>query len=204
MAERGELRATDGHYELAGRIGGRRGAQDWSLAPKLPRWDGMWRFGVVHDTARDAAARAALRDAMRHLRHRELREGVWVRPDNLPTAAAAQDAWSLAEAQCAWWSGRPGGDPAAIARELFAFDDWARAARAHTKVLARATRDLDRGEAALAAAFVAGTAAVAHLRADPLLPGTLVSGADGDALRTAYGEYEVTFARALRTWFRRH
>src|SRR3954454_18658294 len=47
MVERGELRATDGVYELVGRVRGRASAQDWSLDPKLQRWRGEWRTAYV-------------------------------------------------------------------------------------------------------------------------------------------------------------
>src|SRR5689334_11871995 len=65
MVERGELRARDGVYELAGRVGRRRAAQDWSIEPKLRRWEGEWRLAIVTSMTRTASARAALRDAMR-------------------------------------------------------------------------------------------------------------------------------------------
>src|SRR3954449_5940662 len=42
MVERGELVAADGVYEIAGRVGHRRGAQDWSLDPEVKAWDGKW------------------------------------------------------------------------------------------------------------------------------------------------------------------
>jgi len=47
MLERGELAASDGVYELAGRVRRRQPAQDWSLAPQLQEWDGDWLLGVV-------------------------------------------------------------------------------------------------------------------------------------------------------------
>ena len=80
MVERGELRGDNGTYTLAGRVGSRRSAQDWSLAPQLERWDGAWRVAVVGGSARSAADRQALRDATRRLRLGALREGVWARP----------------------------------------------------------------------------------------------------------------------------
>src|SRR5207249_4125877 len=107
MVERGELRTIDGMYELAGRVGGRRQMQDWSLAPRLRRWNGDWCFAIVEGGARGAAERSALRDAMRQCRLREVREGVWTRPDNLPRASAPASAWDVVETQCQWWTARP-------------------------------------------------------------------------------------------------
>jgi phenylacetic acid degradation operon negative regulatory protein len=211
MVERGELRASDGVYELAGRVRDRQPAQDFSLAPRLRRWTGEWRFAVVVAGGRSADDRSSLRDAMRRLRCAELREGVWTRPDNLPRGSATEEAWGVAHAQCDWWSGRPDDDPTRLATALFGPDDWARAARALVRQLERATAAVgavavaEGADHALAGAFVAGAGAVAHLRADPLLPAELCPqpwpGAD---LRRAYGAYERTFSAALRGWFRRH
>ncbi|MDQ1456621.1 MAG: phenylacetic acid degradation operon negative regulatory protein, partial [Actinomycetota bacterium] len=111
MVERGELRTYDGVYELAGRVQGRRGSQDWSLDPVLGQWDGSWRAAIVASGSRSAADRTSLRDAMRRLRLGLLREGVWTRPDNLPRESAPADAWNAADAQCSWWSGSPDDDP---------------------------------------------------------------------------------------------
>ncbi len=202
MVDRGELRAQDGVYELAGRVGARRPAQDWSLEPALDDWTGEWRLAVVADRARSAADRSRLRDAMRRLRMAELRSGLWTRPANLPRASAPADAWAAVEAQCCWWRGQPDGDPKALAESLFDPRGWAATARTHTTRLERATAQLP---GRLADAFMAGTAAVAHIRADPLLPPELgPSGGTGAALRTAYHRYETAFSEALQAWFRAH
>ena len=207
MVERGELRADDGVYELAGRVGGRRRAQDWSIAPKLRAWDGAWQVAIVTGAARAAADRSALRDAMRRLRMAELREGVWTRPDNLPRAAAPGEAWDIAGAQCAWWRGEPDGDAERLASALFDPAGWAQRARRLRTQLGRVTEGLDDHAAGdrLADAFPVGAAAVAHLRADPLLPPELGPSTDaGDALREMYQAYEAAFTTALRAWFRSH
>jgi phenylacetic acid degradation operon negative regulatory protein len=202
MVERGELRTSDGAYQLAGRVQHRQGAQDWSLEPTLARWSGDWRVAVVTPGPREAAERAALRDAMRRLRCGLLREGVWTRPDNLPRESAPAESWKVADAQCGWWSGRPDGDPAALSAELFDRTGWSARAGALTERLRVVTRALGSDGDALAAGFVTGAAAVAHLRADPLLPRELVADASsGNALRGAYRSYEVAFSKALRTWF---
>jgi phenylacetic acid degradation operon negative regulatory protein len=203
MVERGELRTTDGTYELAGRVGRRRTAQDWSIEPELERWTGEWRIAVVTTAARTAADRGALRDAMRRVRTAELREGVWTRPDNLPSASAPQDAWDVVDAQCVWWTGSPDRDSVVLAADLFDPASWAKEAERLTKRLARVTGVVDRDERHLADAFVAGAAALTHVRNDPLLPAELgPSEAAGDDLRAAYRAYERRFSAALRAWFR--
>jgi phenylacetic acid degradation operon negative regulatory protein len=129
MLDRGELTATDGVYELAGRLRGRQPAQEWSLSPRPKAWDGDWLLGVVDAGARTASERAALRDAGRRLRMVELRDGVWCRPDNLPRAAAPADAWDVADEQCGWWVGRPQADALAGVTERFGAEEWAGRAR---------------------------------------------------------------------------
>jgi len=205
MVERGELRADDGTYELAGRVGGRRSAQDWSIDPRPRAWKGGWRTGVVESGARSADERAALRDAMRRLRYAELREGVWTRPDNLPRASGSVESWSIVDAQCQWWTARPEGDSRSLAAGLFGGTAWDARARVLTSRLEGATGGLGGGDDVLADAFVAGAAALAHLRADPILPAALVAGRpQGDRLRHAYRAYEAAFSAALTRWFREH
>jgi len=204
MLERGELAASDGVYELAGPVRRRQPAQDWSLDPQLRKWDGNWLLGVVTSGARSADDRSILRNSARRLRMAELREGVWARPDNLPRAAAPVDAWNVADSQCEWWRSRPERDPVARVDRLFAPATWATRARRLTSHLDAATIALDpeHGDR-IADAFVVGAAALAHVRADPLLPPELC-GADwqGDALREAYREYQAAFAATAQQWFR--
>jgi phenylacetic acid degradation operon negative regulatory protein len=206
MVERGELRARDGVYELAGRVQSRQRAQDWSLEPELLPWRGDWRVAFVEPGPRESAERAALRDAMRRLRYASRREGTWTRPDNLPRASAPAESWSVVDDQCSWWSGRPDEDPATVAEELFQATRWSERAVMLTQRLERVTIALGDSEVpALADGFVAGAAALAHVRADPLLPRELAAdpGA-GESLRDAYRMYERAFSDALRTWFRAH
>jgi phenylacetic acid degradation operon negative regulatory protein len=204
MVDRGELEMADAQYELAGPVRARQRVQEWGLEPELGPWDGRWRMGAVRSGARAADERAALRDAMRRLRHAELREGVWVRPANLPRASGPADAWDVAGAQCEWWTGEPDADARALAIELYAPDAWAVRARALHRSLTRATASLDDArDTELAHAFEAGAAVLAHVRADPLLPAPLCPAPwPGDALRAAYSEYRVIFGAAVREWFR--
>jgi len=204
MLDRGELTAADGVYELAGRLRSRQPTQEWSLAPRPKQWHGDWLLGIVDAGARNATERSALREAGRRLRMVELRDGVWCRPDNLPRAAAPADAWDVADAQCAWWIGRP--EPEAIAGVLrrFGADEWAARARVLRDRLQASTAALDGADGeTIADAFTVGAAALAHVRADPLLPSELCGrNWPGGALRDAYDEYRSAFARAVRDWFR--
>ena len=208
MVDRGELRAADGRYELAGTVRARQPAQDWSLTPALAPWDGAWRMASVTATARTAADRAALRDATRRLRYGEARASLWVRPDNLPPESGPREAWAVLDAQCDWWRGSPETDAVALARGLFHPAAWATRAAHLADELAGATATLveppdDRRDADLARAFEAGAATLAHVRRDPLLPERLCPRPwPGDRLRAAYAAYQVAFARAVQEWFR--
>lgn len=203
MVRSGELRADDGVYELHGRVRARQPVQDWVLDPRLEDAGDRWRLAVVDGTARTAGDRAALRDAMRRLRMAETREGVWTRPANLPRAAAPDDAWAVGEEQCAWWTAAPDADPCELADRLFTPAAWSARARDLGARLDAATGALGRDDAALADAFTAGAATLAHLRADPLLPPELCSPDwPGPALREHYREYQRAFATAVRDWFR--
>ena len=205
MVDRGELTASDGVYELAGHLRRRQPAQDWSLAPEPRLWAGAWILGMVEAGARTAAERSALREAGRRLRMVELREGVWGRPDNLPRAAAPAEDWAIADAQCTWWSARPGVDTAARAIRRFEPEVWSARAETLRARLVASTEAVIGGEGpSIADAFVVGAASLAHVRADPLLPAELC-GEDwpGDALRAAYRDYQSSFSAAVRDWFRK-
>jgi len=204
MLDRQELVASNGVYELAGRIRRRLPAQDWSLAPEPAEWDGTWLLGVVEAGARSPSERAALRDAGRQLRMVEVREGVLTRPQNLPRAAAPGEAWTQADAQCTWWTARPDAEGAAFAAGLFEKDAWAERAAMFVGHLDGSIANVRTGAGpAIADAFVVGAAALAHVRADPLLPAELC-GPDwpGDALRVAYRNFQRAFSDAVREWFR--
>ncbi|HEX5097531.1 MAG TPA: PaaX family transcriptional regulator C-terminal domain-containing protein [Acidimicrobiia bacterium] len=204
MVERGELAAADGVYELAGRVRARQAPQDWSVDPELERWDGAWRLATVTSAARAAADRAALRDTFRQLRYAEYREGVWCRPHNVPRVGAPESAWAVAEAQCAFWTGRPDEEAHALAARLFDPIGWAGQARDLTARLDATTKTLRApSDDDLAAAFTTGAAALAHIRHDALLPPPLCPKPwPGTELRASYRRYQRTFAAAARTWFR--
>src|SRR6185437_1306074 len=118
--------------------------------------------------------------------------------------AGADDAWQTADAQCAWWSARPDADAVATAAGLFEPGPWATRARmlhAHLEASTAAVDAID--GATIADAFVVGAAALAHVRADPLLPAELCErNWPGDRLRSTYREYQSAFSKAVREWFR--
>jgi phenylacetic acid degradation operon negative regulatory protein len=99
MVSNGELTSDDGTYALAGDLLERRQRVDEASRiddDAAPPWDGTWELAVVSLDRRSAADRLALRKAATALHLAELREGVWIRPDNLdrdrlPTLRAVLD-----------------------------------------------------------------------------------------------------------------
>lgn len=90
MVAAGELEADDGWYAITGaRLLERQVRQAASRAADLRPWNGMWIVAVVTADRRAPAVRAELRDALGRARLAELREGVWVRPDNIELTPAA-------------------------------------------------------------------------------------------------------------------
>ena len=60
------------------------------MVPVTRDWDGTWLTVVVTAVGADARDRSTLRTAMQDSRFGELREGVWMRPDNLTDGVPAQ------------------------------------------------------------------------------------------------------------------
>ena len=200
MVAAGELVAEDGAYALAGPFLARRERQDASRSGSTRPWTGAWELAIVEADRRSAPDRSALRSAMRVRRLAELREGVWVRPDNLdpdrlPTALA------VIEAPCLSMTGRPRASADALV-ELWDLDGWAAGARALEADLSRHHARLPE-RAELAPGFVLSAAVLRHLQADPLLPDELLP-ADwpGASLRSAYEAYDEAFKASWATHLR--
>jgi phenylacetic acid degradation operon negative regulatory protein len=202
MVSNGELTSDDGTYTLAGGLLERRQRVDEaSRTAATRRWDGTWELAVVSLERRSAADRLALRKAATALHLAELREGIWIRPDNLdpdrlPTLRAVLDR------QCVHFHGAATDIPADTVRSLFDLDDWA----ADACRLTHALRDEVDAEAVAAEDFAywftLSVAAVRHLQLDPLLPAEL-SPPDwpGQDLRNAYRHFDEVFKQRLNTAF---
>src|SRR4051812_21913131 len=187
MTAAGELRRDDGDYVLVGGLARRQQEQEASLTPRRRAWRGTWRVAIVVADARPAPVRSETRAALRRARLAEWREGVWLRPDNVDVDESPH---------CEWLDARPDTDQGALAPRLSPPASGSRAATRLVDELGNATARLraDDAEPSLAPAFLAGAAAVRHVRADPLLPDELVSQRwPGDALRAAYLTYQREF-----------
>jgi phenylacetic acid degradation operon negative regulatory protein len=207
MVASSELVVEDGVYRLSGRLLERQHEQEAGRHPDLRPWDGGWRIGLVRESSRAPAARAELRTAMSRLRLAELREGVWVRPDNLdPAYPIGQSASArAARTQCRWLTGHLDDDDAnTLAASLWAVGDWSARAELLIARMSATSGDLECGDmSVLAPCFVLSAAVVRHIRSDPLLPPELLPRSwPGRRLRLAYDRYEAAYTRLLRAWLR--
>lgn len=203
MVAAGELEATEDGYRLAeGPLLARQARQTLSRSGPARPWDGGWRMAVATADGRDATARADLRTATAALRFGALRDGVWLRPTNLPTGVLT-GAEAQVTRQCTLLDARPD-DPTELVDRLWDLDGWARRAEELLDSLVELQHGLDHaGPEALADGFVVSAAVLRHFQADPLLPPELLS-ADwpGPALRSAHERYDQAFKQTLRAWQR--
>jgi phenylacetic acid degradation operon negative regulatory protein len=183
----GEVAAADGTYRLTGRLVRRQAQQDDSASPRSKPWTGRWEMAVVTTPARPQSERVALRRDMADLRLAELREGVWMRPDNLTRPAEG-----VAVAQCTFFHcDYP--DPHGLSARLWDLPGWARTARQLHSELG------DTG--GLRDGFVLIAQVVGHLRLDPYLPLELLPPDwPGQLLRSRYTAFRDQFAQRLRDY----
>lgn len=207
MASAGEVEADDGWYALASdRLLARQARQSASRLARTGPWTGgRWVQAVVVASSRRAAAeRSALRAALAAARLAELREGVWLRPDNLDVDPDGSPL--LGGEALRWFRAVAEGDPAALAAQLWDLGAWAERARELRSRMAGLVGPLEAGDPrGLADGFVLSADVLRHLQADPLLPAELLP-ADwpGGALRDDYDRYDAAYRAVLRTWMREH
>jgi phenylacetic acid degradation operon negative regulatory protein len=150
---------------------------------------------VVTATGRPAGDRADLRRRLALARLGELREGVWLRPDNLelrpdPTGHPGVSGYAAT----------PGGDPVELAAGLWDLDAWASRA---TVLLAEMAARPTAGPEDLATGFVLSAAVLRHLQADPLLPDPLLPPEwPGLRLRETYEAWDARYRGVLAVWGR--
>jgi phenylacetic acid degradation operon negative regulatory protein len=197
----------DGRYTLTGELARRQARQRRSRSASVQVWNGRWRMAVVTGGARPAAERAGLRRSMARLRLAELRDGVWLRPDNLDLT---DPTWRSAtvDRQCEWFGVEPQltlerGD-AQLAAELWDLATWADTATSLRREMHGLVGRLEAGDTdALAPGFVLSAAVLRHFVADPLLPRELLPRRwPGDALRADYDRYDAAYRGVLSDWYR--
>lgn len=185
MAADGDAVAEDGVYRLTERLVRRQARQEDTSSPVVVEWDGRWEMAVVTADARPLRERVALRREMMGLRMAELREGVWMRPNNLPRGTGGIVAEQCMLLTC----DHP--DPAALVAALWDLPGWADEAR-------RMCTALDEVDS-LAAGFLLVAEIFGHLLLDPYLPAELLPDDwPGDELRRRHTTYRTDYARRLR------
>jgi phenylacetic acid degradation operon negative regulatory protein len=188
MVAAGDLHRDQGVYTLSERLVERQRRQDEAMRLPTGDWDGTWRVAAVVSTGKDPASRLHLRRTMLGAHFGELREGLWMRPDNLdwhPSPDIAADL-ELLRAQ-------PDRDAVDLAQHLFAPHRWAALGRDLLAHAERATSPHDR--------LTAFATIVRHLTHDPLLPLELLpEDWPGGTLRRRYDAFreELLEQRRLR------
>lgn len=198
MAASGELASEDGAYRLTGpKLLERQTRQSASRKATRHRWHGGWVMAVVVQERRAATDRADLRSGLESVRLAELREGVWLRPDNIDIVWPPE----VGE-QCTIVHARDV-DPALVKR-LWDLPAWAATADRLRSDMAPLVDPLEAGDTgALAEGFVVSAAVLRHFQADPLLPEELLPRDwPGRALRDEYDRFDAAYRAVLRDWFR--
>jgi phenylacetic acid degradation operon negative regulatory protein len=196
MVASGEV-VTSGssRYRLVGRLLERQQRQLLSRAGRTAKWSGSWHMVVLTTTA-TADVRGQRRRALTQARLAELRQGLWLRPDNL-----ALELGSDLRDEATAFSARPEDDPVELAASLWDLGAWASAARG----LLRELRELTpKGPDDLAPGFVVSAAVLRHFQADPLLPPELLpKDWPGAELRGLYEDWDARYRTVLAESSRR-
>jgi phenylacetic acid degradation operon negative regulatory protein len=207
MVSNGELTADGGSYALAGRLLERRQRVD--EASRIDdaaghRWDGTWELAIVSLERRPATDRLELRKAAIALHLAELREGVWIRPDNLdpqrlPTSRAVLDQ------QCTHFHNAATDITADKMRSLFSLDKWTDDAGALIEAMNVALKPdkHDDSTESIRYKFALSIAVVRHLQLDPMLPVELIEDHwPGHTLRSTYRRFDDAFKQRMNSVFR--
>jgi phenylacetic acid degradation operon negative regulatory protein len=195
MVAAGELHASDGRYELAGRLLERQRAQDIGRRQPVHPWDGAWHTVVAAADQRLLADRRRFRALMRDHRFGELRPDIWMRPANLAIPAPAPD-W------IATTGAIQGIDPIELRDRLWDIAALGRRGAALLSTVTRLRTTTDWSDpGSIPDVFVASAAVVRYLRDEPLLPPQLTP-RDWAAtrLRPAYDALEQAFQGLLRSF----
>jgi phenylacetic acid degradation operon negative regulatory protein len=205
MVSSGELTAADGNYMLAGHLLDRRERVDEaSRIGDAQRWDGTWELAIVSLERRPAADRLDLRKAATALHLAELREGVWIRPDNLdPQRLPASRA--ILDRQCTHFHNAATDITADKMPALFSLDAWMADARVLTEAMdAELKRNIrEDSTESIRYEFALSIAVVRHLQLDPMLPDELTPEHwPGRTLRSVYRRFDGAFKRRINEFLR--
>jgi phenylacetic acid degradation operon negative regulatory protein len=187
MVSAGDLiRSADG-YRLSDRLLARQRRQDDAMRPQLRQWGGHWTTVIVTSVGADARTRAALRNTLHNKRFGELREGVWMRPDNLDLDLDAEVRVRVRMVQVR------DDAPAELAGRLWDLSSWTVIGHRLLDEMSVAPDILGR--------FVVAAAMMRHLLADPVLPPELLpQDWPGARLRSAYHDFAAELTERRRQY----
>jgi len=169
------IRSADG-YRLSDRLLARQSRQDEAMRPRTRAWRGYWHVVIVTSVGTDARTRAAQRASMYRKRFGELREGVWMRPDNLDLDLEPDVADRVRVLKAR------DDAPEQLATQLWDLPAWAQAGHRLLDEMAEASDIPGR--------FVVAAAIVRHLLTDPMLPAELLPDDwPGARLRSVYHDF---------------
>jgi phenylacetic acid degradation operon negative regulatory protein len=176
MVGGGDLVRSEDGYRLSDRLLARQRRQDDALNPATRDWNGDWITVVITAVGTEARTRAALRTALMDHRFGELREGMWLRPDNLDGQLPA-----IADGRVRVLRTRDD-NPEDLACQLWDLAAWSKTGHRLLREMTAATDVPDQ--------FTVAAAMVRHLLVDPVLPaGLLPADWPADRLRTVYAEF---------------
>ena len=176
MVGAGDLVRSEDGYRLSDRLLARQRRQDDAINPQLRAWDGAWTTLVITSVGIDARTRAALRITLQQNRFGELREGVWLRPDNLKLILPG-DVLSRVRVLHGFDD-----NAAELAAQLWDLPGWAATGR-------QLLDDINTADD-VPGRFVAAAGMVRHLLTDPVLPDELLPDDwPGPMLRQSYARF---------------
>lgn len=186
MLAEGDLVQVGGEYRLSDRLVRRQVRQDESRTVTTRPWGGEWEIVAVTKGRRTPAEREILRASMVALRLGELREGVWIRPNNL-----VREIPTDVTRHCSVFIGRPDREePLKLTISLWDLKAWS--TRAHRLLEAMSLAE------DLATTCMVAAAVLRHLLADPFLPSELLPARwPGDDLRMGYDRLEARWQSTL-------
>ena len=207
MVSNGELNGDEGSYALAGRLLERRERVDEAsrIDDAARGWDGTWELAVVSLERRSASDRVELRKAAVALHLAELREGVWIRPDNLDPQRFSSFR-AVLDQQCIHFHGAATDITADKVRSLFSLGEWADDAGVLIDAMDATLNASKRDESteSFTYEFALSIAVVRHLQLDPLLPVEFTGDHwPGNALRGTYRRFDHAFKQRINGAFRR-
>jgi phenylacetic acid degradation operon negative regulatory protein len=184
MVSAGDLVRSEDGYRLSDRLLARQRRQDDAINPQLRSWDGTWTILVITSVGIDPRTRAGLRTTLQQSRFAELREGVWLRPDNVKITLP-DEVLSRVRVMRGYDD-----SPAELAGQLWDVSAWAGTGEELLDDMSAAADTQGR--------FIAAAAMVRHLLTDPVLPDELLpDGWPGAALRDSYARFAAELV-ALR------